>query len=108
MTWSPLRPGSERADQGEDPPREVERQVMRLHVETAVAVQIGIATGAFPGGRRVRGDERRRAEQPPGARRGLIAEVKAGHNGSIGHSRAPAHRLPVITQSLKDRRRRLR
>jgi hypothetical protein len=58
MTWSPLRSGSERADEGEDPPREVEWQVMRLHVGTAVALQIGIATGAFLGGGRVRGDER--------------------------------------------------
>ena len=31
---------------------------MRLHVETAMALQIGIATGAFLGGRHVRGDER--------------------------------------------------
>jgi hypothetical protein len=58
MTWSSVRPGSERADEGEDPPREVERQVMRLHVETAMALQIEIATGAFLGGRHVREDER--------------------------------------------------
>jgi hypothetical protein len=50
-------PDREWADEGEDPPPEVEWRFLRLHVETAIVLQIGVATGEFLAGRYVRGDE---------------------------------------------------
>src|SRR5262249_10764951 len=47
-------------DEVEDdwPPPELEWRFLKLHVETAIALQIGLATGEFRAGRYVRGIER--------------------------------------------------
>jgi hypothetical protein len=39
------------------PPPELEWRFLRLHVETAIALQIGLATGEFRAGRYVRGND---------------------------------------------------
>lgn len=50
-------PDSEWMDAGEEPTLDAEWRFLRLHVETAIALQIGLATGEFRTGQYVRGNE---------------------------------------------------
>lgn len=49
----PARPAARAASW---PPPELEWRFLRLHVETAIALQIGLATGEFRAGRYARGN----------------------------------------------------
>jgi hypothetical protein len=50
-------PDSEWMDADEEPTLDAEWRFLRLHVETAIVLQIGLATGEFRAGRYVRGNE---------------------------------------------------
>ena len=50
-------PDSEWMDAYDEPTPDAEWRFLRLHVETAIALQIGLATGEFRPGRYVRGNE---------------------------------------------------
>jgi hypothetical protein len=50
-------PDSEWTDEAEEVTPDAEWRFVRLHVETAIALQIGLATGEFRAGRYVRGNE---------------------------------------------------